>query len=693
MEIEIEDSLLPEGSTLLHIAVNNKDTSILSSLLTSPSPYEQEEALNQTDRHGRTPLGVALELGRSGAADILIKNGADLNSFTSTDSSRKLCHLLENRFYHPLVQSLLKEGVNLPLGADFLLVLLHSAVQIADEPLLTALLEGYDVDINKKDHLGSTALHYACQGGNVAIAVLLLNHGASATLRDSTDKTALHICCARGHLDVMVQILTGIGEALDISQLFNKQDISGRTCAHLALYCKQFEVLAYLLNSHDMDLNLCDSNGHTLPGLLFYFRLHLNALAKSAWLSLPCMTAEEATWALHVSVTEGDMDLLVHSLTSKVAQLDCLDFMNLSPLMWAARQGDVSICQVLIEEGADVGFTDPFGATALHHACYSNRPRAVEYLLTKGGQNICEFLDTFGGSAVSTEVLEVLLDYFTSNCLPQKPKHWQKWLSMTADNMEVTSDAFSMLVQVMCPYNWLSELTNNDSAQYSSLSSVSTRQTKRLSCLSLYHAKWSDKELYVNEKKSMFSEAFPKFKPKIKRKSILPYSLSSRSTLKVSRDSGRGNCYEVMEFKKVKVERLSDKYPAKKFMQPSRTQYYPVHDAARSGNIEVLDYILDKAEEESETLFNTVLFQVKDSRNVSVAELMAMKLDKFGHRFTSSVVDGMGRRLGYVLSGSMTYIQALMHYLIVSTKQELFRDLGTKEKKKFLKSVTPLDKW
>ena len=674
--MEIEDGLLPEGSTSLHVAVNNKGTSILSSLLISPSPYELEKLLNQTDRHGRTPLAIALELGRSDAAALLIKSGADLYACVSAGSSRKLYHLLENQFYHPLVQCLLKEGARLPLDAGFVQVLLCSAVQTADEPLLKTLLEGYEVDVNKEDHLGSTALHYACQGGNTAIVDLLLDYGASATVQDSTGKTAVHIGCARGHLDVLAQILTGV-KALDVSRLLNQQDISGRTCAHLALYCKQFEALAYLQNNYKLDLNLRDSNGHTLSGLLFYFRFHLNALNKSVWLRLPCLTAEEATWALHVGVTEGDTDLLVHSLTSKMAILDSLDFMNLSPLMWAARRGDLNICQVLTEEGAELAFTDPFGATALHHACYSNQPSVVKYLLDKNGQNLCEFFDTFCGS-VTTGVLEVLLDYFSSHFLPQKPKQWQKWLSMAADNAAVTGSEFSMLVQVICPHDWLSLLTNNEASL-----GVSIRQTqqKRHSYLSLYRTRRSNEELYVNNMKCAHTAAFMK---------------KMKCEIKLASER-RDDFYDAMEFSKIGVGRQSDKPPAeKKIRGPNITHYYPLHDAARNGNVEVLDYVLDKAREKSESLLNTVLFQVKDNHDVSVAELMAVKLDRFAHRFNPSVVEDMGRRLGCKLPGSMTYAQALMHYLIVSTKPELFRDLGVKEKKrKFqsLKSVTPLDKW
>ena len=703
--MELDESLLPEGSTPLHIAVNNRDTSILASLLQDINPQALEIILNRKDRHGRTALGIALELGRSKAAAILIREGASLDISTSHTCSKNLSHVLENPTYQPLVQTLVKEGLRLPLTAPLLQKLLHSAVEMGDENLLSVLLEDYNVDVDCRDALGLSSLHYACLAGHSSFVHILMKYGASIALQDSIGRTAVHIACARGHL-VLLQLLTSEFGASEPTRVLNVQDISGRSSAHVALYCKQFEVLAYLLSTFrsDLDLDLYDANGHTLPGLLFYFRLCLDTISRPHSLSLPCLSMEEATWALHVSVHTGDMALLKHSLASRMAVVDCFDFMDLTPLMWAARQGNVEACQALLEGGADINLSDHLGNTSLHHACYGNHPRVAHCILSNSSLKLDGFIDTFSCS-LSAGLLESFLDCFTTSYHPQKPNHWQKWLSLAAENLEVTRNMFAMLVEAICPYNWLQQLANGKYEH--SVSATPERQNH--SHLAYYNTEWTKEEPFVSSMKSDSLEAFKTKKSKIKRKpiilkkSLLPFShslasWSSRKKLGSNNNVGRTNSFAAMKFKKV-ITKSPNKKPPLKHFYPGRGDnkktWYPLHEAARSGNASVLDYILGKAENESGSLFRTLLFEVKDYYSVSVVELMAAKRDRFAQHLSSFVVDKYGMMKGYGLPESMSYVQALMHYLIVSSKPELFRNCEFKEKKYHIpqESVTPLDRW
>lgn len=49
------------------------------------------------------------------------------------------------------------------------------------------------VDINERDHGGSTALHLAVQKRQEAIIRLLLDRGASTSVKDSQGKTPTHL--------------------------------------------------------------------------------------------------------------------------------------------------------------------------------------------------------------------------------------------------------------------------------------------------------------------------------------------------------------------------------------------------------------------------------------------------------------------------------------------------------------------
>ncbi len=695
---------LPEGCTAVHVSVNNNNPSALCYLIDLHCPQEVEGLLEAPDNHGRTPLGIALELGRFESATVLIRNGARLDVPISYSSGHlQLCNLLEKPPYHSLVYALMKEGIKLAINRSLVRTVLLSAVQTRDEQLLSAVLEDYEIDANGKDWLGSSALHYGSHNGHASFARQLLKHNASPLLQDSRGKTPLHIASARGHLDVVCEILTASSESsFELDEVLNVQDDSGRTCAHCALYCKQFEVVVHLLNNFaaHLDFNLRDASGHTLPGLLFYFRFHMNVLPKSVQLTLLCLSAEEVSWSLHVAASEGDLDLLQHTLEASqisLASLDCFDFANMTPLMWASRCGHVGVCQSLVEGGADINLADNHGVTALHHACYGNQLRVVEYVLSINHLNVGVVFDTLLWNSFSAELLELLAEFFASGYNLQKPSEWRRWLFMAAGNISMTKSLFSALVKAICPYDWLKQLSNDDVKEQSSPAATDGLPSNHC-YLPSYEVHWSKVEPYISKAKKKLSEDFIKMKFKVSRrkgdsgKIEQPFTGlgASKRKFQVSRDEGRGNYYELMKFKKMRMRRKIIKSSVRSGGETrNATISYPLHEAVRHGNAEVVDYILDQAENESRAVHKLLLFQVEETSGLFLVELMAARREKFVHHLTPSVVEEMGRRLGYGLPGHMTYAQALMHYLITSSKPATFKYVDSKYKR----SLTPLDLW
>jgi len=59
------------------------------------------------------------------------------------------------------------------------------------------------LDLDQKDEYGYTALHLACDRGNLAIVKLLLNRGANQTLKDPDELTALELAETCGHEDIV----------------------------------------------------------------------------------------------------------------------------------------------------------------------------------------------------------------------------------------------------------------------------------------------------------------------------------------------------------------------------------------------------------------------------------------------------------------------------------------------------------
>lgn len=669
---ELDSSLLPLGSTPLHIAAKNRDTNLLSSLLLGLQQYQLQEVINKLDNRGRTPLSVALQFGRAEAAVLLILEGADLSVKINNTSDETLAEVLERPVHQSLLITLVKEGIKLEVNS----LLLHVAVQVGDEFLLRTLLVHYEVEVDTKDHLGSSALHYACLAGHTSMTRLLLEYGASMAVQDSSGRTALHIACSYGHMALLDLFLHSELAAPEPDKVLSLLDLSGRTCAHVALYCKHYEALGYLLNHFRdyLDVKTCDSNGHTLPGLLFYFRFKLDLIPRSAWLSLPLLGAEESTWALHHAVNRGDMTLLQHSLASGKAELNSFDFMNLSPLMWASKLGHLEICRALVEAGAEINLADNIGITALHCACNNDHFDVAEYLFSLQGMDPTLFFDRFS-RPLSLCLLDVILRYFRTSVSVQKPAHWQKWLSLAARNPHMTQFEFSKLVGLICPPNWLQLLADGDY-----VFSPPCYREQNHSYISHYIEKWTGNPI----KNSSQTAALKDFKKKFLPRHILSTDTKNQFISHTAVD-GRKQTSVAMDF--MMTSKRSSKKTKHYFEGKNPTVYYPFHEAASCGCVSVVDFFFESAGTESRNLLTQLMFGVKNKSQRTVVELMAEKYSIFARRLDRSVVEEIKKRRKFDLSASLSYMEAIMHYLIV------YHDPDAVMHPQRLPTRTPLDDW
>ena len=96
------------------------------------------------------------------------------------------------------------------------------------------------MDINYKDENGYTALHYACDEGNLKIVEILLNANCDPNLKNNDKETPLHLASKRGYFDINKKLIEN-GALLDI------YDSKKNSPIHYVCQYNYIELLIYFL--------------------------------------------------------------------------------------------------------------------------------------------------------------------------------------------------------------------------------------------------------------------------------------------------------------------------------------------------------------------------------------------------------------------------------------------------------------
>ena len=92
------------------------------------------------------------------------------------------------------------------------------------------------------------------------------------------------------------------------------------------------------------------------------------------------MGCEEATQALFECATAECVEIAVEH----GADINAIGSENLTPLMWAAREGRLAVLNALIDAGADVNASNIWGNTAVMHAASQNHIPVLNALIARG---------------------------------------------------------------------------------------------------------------------------------------------------------------------------------------------------------------------------------------------------------------------------------------------------------------------
>ena len=246
--------------------------------------------------------------------------------------------------------------------ADLRLV---NAVRHGDGEAVRALVRE-PVDVNARQPDGATALHWAAYLDDIDTADLLIGAGARPDAANDLGATPLYLACENGNAALVQRLLAAGAQP-------NATLPSGETALMTAARTGNAGAASALL-AHGADVNARETTeGQT---------------------ALMWAASQRHAGVVRV-LLEGAADVHARSRIRAVATassprtgaaegVSVIDEGGFTPLLFAARNGDLASARLLVAAGADPNDTAPSGTSALVVAAHSGHGELAAWLLEKG---------------------------------------------------------------------------------------------------------------------------------------------------------------------------------------------------------------------------------------------------------------------------------------------------------------------
>jgi len=265
---------------------------------------------------------------------------------------------------------------------------LHHACACNEQTIAMWLVEDPQCkcELHREDHQGTTALHLACgsKGGvkksNVGLIKWLVEkQGNKGHIANRDGWSPLHFAASVGNLELARWLIT---EAQ--ADVGRRENLHGRTAAHVASVAGHTEVVAFLLQASRLPQDLSDSDGESVlhlaasQGRSKTVQLLLQKWAKCGAAMSPDIKGGLGRTALHQASIHGFAEVAGQLLVAK-ARVDLRESGGNTALHFAAGNGDECMVKLLLEHRAQYNMENNRRRTPIHWAKDQERHQVVRY--------------------------------------------------------------------------------------------------------------------------------------------------------------------------------------------------------------------------------------------------------------------------------------------------------------------------
>ncbi len=264
-----------------------------------------------------------------------------------------------------LVPAALVLTLVVPVRAEEPDLRLVEAVRDGDSAAVRALvLDGADANAHQPD--GATALHWAAYLDDLEAAGLLLGAGAGADAVNELGVTPLYLACENANA-ALVQLLLEAGAKPDAALP------SGETALMTAARTGSAGAAAALV-AHGADVNARETTEDQTALMWAVAQRHPDVVR----------VLIEAGADIHLRSRVRPVATASSPRTGAAEGVSVIDEGGFTPLLFAARHGDLASARMLVAAGADPNDTAPSGTSALVVAAHSGHGELAAWLLDQG---------------------------------------------------------------------------------------------------------------------------------------------------------------------------------------------------------------------------------------------------------------------------------------------------------------------